>query len=201
MHPIQMTLRRNLIEPVRSGRDASRPISGGIRVQASFLARESAGHPHESVCSNESRAPISDATLVDIVPDDTTTSDSVIHNGPGAVLAREAQRSGDPDVGYQVLLNGKLCRMWNTRLCLRTGEGTQLRTRRNPCTGQSPDLPYYLSLATDVSDIDLVSPNCLTCHAGTINGQLVVGLGSTDLDYTSLCQEALQALTKPQLRS
>ena len=30
----------------------------------------------------------------------------------------------------------------------------------------------------------MVSANCLTCHAGTINGQLVVGLGAADGDFT-----------------
>ncbi len=140
-----------------------------------------------SCSSNEPSAPISDATIsVDIVSDDASKSDSAIHSGPGGVLSWEAQRSGDPDVGYQVLLNG------NYVGCGIPARVYELAKELNYVPGGTPapdspsDLPYYLSLATDVSDIDLVSPNCLTCHAGTINGQLVVGLGSTDLDYTSL---------------
>jgi hypothetical protein len=50
--------------------------------------------------------------------------------------------------------------------------------------GLAADLPYSFNLVTSAGGTDLVTSNCLTCHAGYLNGELVIGLGAHDADYT-----------------
>jgi mono/diheme cytochrome c family protein len=50
--------------------------------------------------------------------------------------------------------------------------------------GLAAELPYSWNLITSPGGTDLVSANCLTCHAGYLNGELVIGLGAHDADYT-----------------
>jgi mono/diheme cytochrome c family protein len=108
-----------------------------------------------------------------------------VYEGPGTPLGWEAQREGDPEVGYQVLLDGNYVGCGIPYRVYELAKELDYIPGGTPAPGGPPDIPYYLSVAKEVADIDLVSPNCLTCHAGTINGELVIGLGSTDLDYTS----------------
>jgi mono/diheme cytochrome c family protein len=51
-------------------------------------------------------------------------------------------------------------------------------------TGDNATLPYYWSAATSQEGVRVVSANCLLCHAGRINGELIVGLGAHDRDFT-----------------
>lgn len=50
--------------------------------------------------------------------------------------------------------------------------------------GLAAELPYSWNLITSAGGTDLVTANCLTCHAGYLNGELVLGLGVHDADYT-----------------
>lgn len=50
-------------------------------------------------------------------------------------------------------------------------------------SGKNADIPYNWNVHTR-GGVDLVSPNCLTCHAEKINGELVIGLGNVTTDYT-----------------
>src|SRR5262249_28574442 len=55
------------------------------------------------------------------------------------------------------------------------------------------------------SGVEVVTANCLSCHAGTINGKLVIGLGSSDNDFTQdVSQQAEWAgllITDPKERT
>ena len=57
--------------------------------------------------------------------------------------------------------------------------------------GPNVDLPYNFTAFTTKEGVKLVTSNCLTCHAGRINGKLVVGLGGADGDFTA--NQTLQA--------
>jgi len=116
----------------------------------------------------------------------TVDAQADIYDGPGIKIGWEEQRSGDPDTGYQVLLDGNYVGCGIPYRVYELAKELDYVPGGVPAPGSSGDVPYYLSVAREVADIELVSPNCLTCHAGTINGELVIGLGSTDLDYTSL---------------
>jgi hypothetical protein len=50
--------------------------------------------------------------------------------------------------------------------------------------GLAAELPYSYNLITSAGGTDLVTANCLTCHAGYLNGELVIGLGDHAGDYT-----------------
>ena len=49
--------------------------------------------------------------------------------------------------------------------------------------GKNADIPYNWNVHTR-NGVDLVSPNCLQCHAEKINGELFIGLGNVTTDYT-----------------
>jgi mono/diheme cytochrome c family protein len=50
--------------------------------------------------------------------------------------------------------------------------------------GMAAELPYSFNLITSAGGTPLVTANCLTCHASYLNGELVIGLGVHDADYT-----------------
>jgi mono/diheme cytochrome c family protein len=45
-------------------------------------------------------------------------------------------------------------------------------------------LPYDLSYATTRTGVQVVTTNCLLCHASKLGGELVIGLGNPNLDFT-----------------
>ncbi len=61
-------------------------------------------------------------------------------------------------------------------------------------TGKNATVPYNWNVITSDGGTDLAVMNCLTCHAGEINGELVIGLGRTDVDYTGDFSGLLGAL-------
>lgn len=96
-----------------------------------------------------------------------------------------AQRPGDPDQGYDVLLNRAVV---TCGLPLRAYQAT---TGHPPPeyplpgrTGRNAELPYALTAFTAPSGVELVTSNCLACHAAPLNGELVIGLGNEFLDFT-----------------
>ncbi len=57
--------------------------------------------------------------------------------------------------------------------------------------GKAANLPYNWNLIVSEGGTELAVMNCLTCHAGHINGELVIGLGRHDADYTTSFSEML----------
>jgi mono/diheme cytochrome c family protein len=53
-------------------------------------------------------------------------------------------------------------------------------------TGKNAEVPYNWTVHTPKSGVEIASFNCLECHAGRFNGELVVGLGVTEADFTSV---------------
>lgn len=51
-------------------------------------------------------------------------------------------------------------------------------------TGANAEMPYRMTAFRTASGVEVVTPNCLHCHAEYINGELVIGLGSISADYT-----------------
>jgi mono/diheme cytochrome c family protein len=99
-------------------------------------------------------------------------------------LPADPQRPGDPAKGYDYLVNGGyitcgIPRSAYDKVFGAADPGIPGRT------GANATLPYSYSAATSKEGVPIVSANCLTCHAGSINGQLVVGLGAADGDFTT----------------
>jgi cytochrome c2 len=61
------------------------------------------------------------------------------------------------------------------------GEGEPLPWRE----GKNADVPYSWTVSAAPDGSEYVGPNCLQCHGGEFNGELIVGLGRHDLDMTT----------------
>ena len=66
-------------------------------------------------------------------------------------------------------------------------------------TGANADVPHNWTVHTSSSGAEIVSLNCLECHAGKFNGELIVVLGKADADYTGNIGGALGSLPIPQI--
>lgn len=113
---------------------------------------------------------------------------------PGPVSPAE-QRPGDPEVGYDVLVNGGYvtCGIpysaWAR--AARPPESTPTLPDR---AGRNADMPYYLTAHGNEQDVEIVSTNCLLCHGGVLNDELIIGLGNESLDFTEDPREAVDAV-------
>jgi mono/diheme cytochrome c family protein len=101
-------------------------------------------------------------------------------------IPTDPQRNGDPDAGYHALVNNGYvgCGIPYSafaRVFAPAGPGDTLPGR----DGHNATLPYNLTSFRVASGVEVVNPNCLECHAGHINGQLVIGLGASDADFTT----------------
>lgn len=119
----------------------------------------------------------------------SSSSDGSRDNPPftfaGTFLEAEPQRQGDPLKGYEALLNeGYIaCGVPWTAYTMISGE-TPEEEKIPGRSGRNAALPYYLTSTTTPSGVEVISRNCLYCHAGSINGQLIIGLGAAHTDHT-----------------
>ncbi len=97
----------------------------------------------------------------------------------------EPQREGDPVKGYHALVNNGYVSCGIPWTAYSQAFGAAPEALRLPGRdGKSATLPYYQTAIVAKSGVELVTANCLQCHAGEINGQVVVGLGAAAADYT-----------------
>jgi len=104
---------------------------------------------------------------------------------PGPIsIAASAQRRGDRATGRERLLSadyvscGLPARVWRQ---INTDDPALRLTGRS---GLAAALPYFNNLVTDKNGVELVTGNCLICHAAPLFGEIVVGLGNEFLDFT-----------------
>jgi mono/diheme cytochrome c family protein len=104
---------------------------------------------------------------------------------PTGPVPATPQRAGDPAAGYRALVNapyvgcGVPYRAYR-RLSLETDSDDLLPGRQ----GRNAELPYQLTAHTNANGVEIVSGNCLTCHAARFDDELIVGLGNEFLDFT-----------------
>jgi len=112
------------------------------------------------------------------------SGDASNHSPLGEVPA-EPQRTGDPDVGYAKLVNegyvGCGIPYEAYAQAFPTARDYELIPGRE---GRNQTMPYYFTSFTTNTGVEVVTPNCLQCHAEYLNGELVLGLGSHTVDYT-----------------
>jgi len=111
-----------------------------------------------------------------------------------AVLVADPQVEGDPVEGRRLLLNGDYmtcgapARLWDVP-ALRPliagayGSGADAPTLPGR-EGRNAELPYFLNAFTAPNGAEVVNANCLMCHGGTFDGELVIGLGNPVADFT-----------------
>jgi hypothetical protein len=104
---------------------------------------------------------------------------------PLGAVPQESQRPGSPQAGYDALVNNAYvtCGIPYSayRKTVSAPPEWQLLPGRR---GRNAQLPYSLTAYTTPRGVELVVPNCLTCHAAPFNGRLIVGLGNESADYT-----------------
>jgi len=113
-------------------------------------------------------------------------------HGAGVPLPAVPQSQGDPDRGRDILLNGDYMtcgvpyKLWpSLHDLIASGFGGSASAQRIPGrTGNNADLPYFLNAFTTASGVEVINANCLMCHGGLFDGQLVIGLGNATADFT-----------------
>ncbi|MBX3222916.1 MAG: hypothetical protein KF795_20555 [Labilithrix sp.] len=109
---------------------------------------------------------------------------------PVITLNAEPQRAGDPAKGYRALVNEAYvpCGIPWSAYSQVFGEAPE--NQRVPGReGRNATLAYNYTAMTTKEGVELVTSNCLTCHAGRIDGELVVGLGAADGDFTRSAED------------
>jgi hypothetical protein len=116
----------------------------------------------------------------------------------GYPIPGSPQLPGDPEAGYRALLEegyvtcGIPYPLFALAGPLLGGftDGEPLPGR----TGKNAEVPYSWTVHTTASGVEIVSLNCLECHAGKFNGELVLGLGNANADYTESIGGALAGI-------
>jgi mono/diheme cytochrome c family protein len=103
----------------------------------------------------------------------------------GTPIEADEQRPGDPDAGYHALVHEGYVGCGIPYSIYSTVFGAAPPAQQLPGReGKNAEMPYVYNVAPGATGVDLVMPNCLTCHATTFQGQIIVGLGDTSTDYT-----------------
>jgi mono/diheme cytochrome c family protein len=146
------------------------------------------------------------ATATTIADESGDGSGGVTPAGPwdsGWPIPAEPQTEGDPDAGwYQLTHEGYVScgipmSMWGlvTPFVGDFVQGEPLPGR----TGDGANVPYNWNVSVNADGVKLASQNCLTCHGGHFDGELVIGLGDVDTDFTARIDEMLALVPTPDL--
>jgi len=96
-------------------------------------------------------------------------------------IAPSAQRAGDAAAGYDYLLNGDYVSSGiPVSFFSSQGDSTSIQLGRAPQNHNLP--PQFTHILKD--SIEMVAPNCLSCHGDYLNGEYVLGLGNSTFNYT-----------------
>jgi mono/diheme cytochrome c family protein len=95
------------------------------------------------------------------------------------------QRPGNPEAGFSALVNQPYvsCGMPYSayrRVAPETSPDLLLPGR----AGRNAELPYFLTAHVNADGVEIVSNNCLVCHAARLGDEIVIGLGDAFADFT-----------------
>jgi mono/diheme cytochrome c family protein len=108
-------------------------------------------------------------------------------------IPAEPQEPGDAARGKQVLLNGsymscgvpaKLYDNPLTSMLVRGTLGGEGEIGYPGREGRNAELPHTVNAFMTSDGAEVINRNCLGCHSGKIDGELVIGLGNAVADYT-----------------
>ncbi|MBK1723195.1 c-type cytochrome [Thiocystis violacea] len=97
------------------------------------------------------------------------------------------QRPGDPEKGRDAFLNRSIvtCGIPDRVYRKMAGEApVESEQRLAGRAGRNAELPYRLTATQSRSGVELVTSNCLGCHAAVFGDAVIVGLGNEFLDMT-----------------
>ena len=123
--------------------------------------------------------------------------------GPGETVVEpipippETQLAGDPQRGWSFLVNGNYIDCGVPETLYRQLYGAaDAPLRLEGRDDANADLPYNLNAFTSSRGNRVVHPNCLSCHASVFRGQLVVGLGASEADFTKDATQGLNGVER-----
>ena len=102
---------------------------------------------------------------------------------PVPIPASQQRLGGDAQKGYDYLIKGDYIKGGIPYSFYVLGLGKD-RTNFLNRGGKNENLPYSYTAITARNGEVLVAPNCLQCHAEIFNDSLVIGLGSSSIDFT-----------------
>ncbi len=114
-----------------------------------------------------------------------TAIDADQYRSPTGPVPAAPQRDGARDAGRHALLNAPY-----VSCGIPYGAYLRLNPQTEPDAlvtgreGRNAELPFALTSHVNEDGVEIVSNNCLTCHADRINGELILGLGNAFGDFT-----------------
>lgn len=117
-------------------------------------------------------------------PPDPIDTTNVLPDGTTYIEPSAQRGGGDATVGWNYLIYGDYVSsgipagIFNTVYGL---TGNNLLNR----TGDNANVPYDYNAILHKNGAKIVSPNCFQCHAHTIDGQFIPGLGNSMADFTN----------------
>ncbi|MGB0647560.1 MAG: hypothetical protein ACPGQS_10320 [Bradymonadia bacterium] len=116
-------------------------------------------------------------------------------SSPINIIEASQQRPGTAETGYEVLVNdpyvscGVPARIFD-QFFGTAPEYAKLSGRNE----LNQNRRYYETAFVTASGVEVVGTNCLQCHAEYLDGEIFVGLGDTNFDYTRDTATAAEAL-------
>ena len=120
----------------------------------------------------------------------------------GVFIPPEPQAPGDPAKGYEALLTkgyitcGIPWLLWGLAKPVLGSYANGEPMPGRP--GKNAEVPHNWTVHK-VDGAEIVSQNCLQCHAGHFNGQLVLGLGTAEADFTQDMSAMLKLFPIPNI--
>jgi len=108
-------------------------------------------------------------------------------NRPLEYIPPSEQQYGDAAKGYDYLVYGDYIKSglsYGYYRFLRGKDHTNYLSR----TGKNAVVPYIFNVIKTPDSLDIVVPNCFTCHAQEFEGKLYPGLGSSIIDFSKASQ-------------
>lgn len=100
----------------------------------------------------------------------------------GVPIPAQVQYPGNAVTGYEYLVKGDY---------LKSGIPLKIFNLTKPRTpdylqrgGVNENIPYQFTIIEAANGANIAAPNCLFCHAQVVEGELVIGLGNSLLDFT-----------------
>jgi mono/diheme cytochrome c family protein len=110
---------------------------------------------------------------------------------PPNYMIATPQRPGDPARGYDLLVNGNYfpCGVPQRAFDMLDSVGLvppdgAHQPNELGRTGRNAELPYFFTAYTSQKGVPMVTVNCLFCHGGRVDGDLIIGLGDNAQDFT-----------------
>ncbi|KFI22746.1 c-type cytochrome [Nitrosococcus oceani] len=110
---------------------------------------------------------------------------STIKTASTGFVPSEPQRPGDPEAGYDAIINKAYVTCGIPYDAYKKSDLDRPPKYALPGReGPNAKLPYNQTYYQKADGTKLVVSNCLACHGGVFNGELIVGLGNEAADFT-----------------